>query len=376
VTTLSSRGVYNKPSITDNGNAVYYVGQNRRMYRVDINFSTGTFSDNSIQDPTDPTMWNNIAISKDGKKLVGNEGDSLIWIYPFPGGPWKTFKLYNPTFSQNVNSNVVKYSDGLEWDHFGEYVMYDAFNRIPSQTGDPIEFWDVGFINVWSNSARTWASGQVEKLFSSLPDYTSVGNPTFAKNSPYIVAFDFIDDRGASTVYQIRAANIQSGKSSTAAIFTNNTVGYPSYSRTDNRLMVSNDNSSSISKLISIPLAASKIEAASATTTDVRSTDAYQGVWFANGARTLAVDELDKSSIAISPNPFSNRLSIEIKSDIAAGGKAEIFNLLGQSVSTTSLDIVSGLNAVSVETGKLAAGAYLLKITVGGKTRATKIVKF
>jgi bacillolysin len=376
VTTLSSRGVYNKPSITDNGNAVYYVGQNRRMYRVDINFSTGTFSDNSIQDPTDPTMWNNIAISKDGKKLVGNEGDSLIWIYPFPGGPWKTFKLYNPTFSQNVNSNVVKYSDGLEWDHYGEYVMYDAFNRIPSQSGDPIEFWDVGFINVWSNSARTWASGQVEKLFSSLPDYTSVGNPTFAKNSPYIVAFDFIDDRGASTVYQIRAANIQSGKSSTAAIFTNNTVGYPSYSRTDNRLMVSNDNSSSISKLISIPLAASKIEAASATTTDVRSTDAYQGVWFANGARTLAVDELDKSSIAISPNPFSNRLSIEIKSDIAAGGKAEIFNLLGQSVSTTSLDIVSGLNAVSVETGKLAAGAYLLKITVGGKTRATKIVKF
>jgi hypothetical protein len=254
--------------------------------------------------------------------------------------------------------------------------MYDAFNRIPAQTGDPIEFWDVGFINVWDKATRNWATGQVEKLFSSLPDNTSVGNPTFAKNSPYIVAFDFIDDRSASTVYQVRAANIQTGKSSTAAIFANNTLGYPSYSRTDNRLLMTTDNASQISKLVTIPLASSKIEANGTATTDIRTTDAYQGNWFANGARTLATDELDKSVVSISPNPFSNSLSIAIKSDVTADGKAEIFNLLGASVSTTVLSIVSGNNVISVETKDLAAGAYLLKITVGGKTRATKIVKF
>jgi bacillolysin len=374
VTTLSSRGIFNKPSVTDNGSAVYYIGKDKKMYRVSINHTAGTFSDGVIQ--SDPS-WNNVAVSKDGTKIAGNEGDSLIWIYSFPLAQWKTFKIYNPTFSQNVNSDVVKYSDGLEWDHFGEYVVYDAFNRIPAQTGDPIEFWDVGFVNVWSNTARTWATGQVEKLFSSLPDFTSVGNPTFAKNSPYIVAFDFIDDRGNATVYQVRAANIQTGKSSTAPIFTNNTLGFPSYSRTDNRLLMSTDNASSISKLVTIPTAASKIEAAGTATTDIRTTDAYQGVFFANGTRTLtSTDELDKTAVSVSPNPFSNNLAIAIKSDIVADGKAEIFDLLGKSVSSTPLSILSGNNVISIETSGLSAGAYLLKITVGDKTRATKIVKF
>ncbi|MDZ7879234.1 MAG: M4 family metallopeptidase [Saprospiraceae bacterium] len=378
VTTLSSRGIGNKPSVTDNGSSIYYIGRDKKMYRVDnINYNASpiTFRDGVIQ--SDPN-WNNVAVSKDGTKIAGNEGDSLIWVYSFPLAVWKTFKIYNPTFSQNVNSDVVKYSDALEWDHFGEYVMYDAFNRIPSQTtADPIEFWDVGFVNVWSNTTRTWATGQVEKMFTSLPDDTSVGNPTFAKNSPHIVAFDFIDERDATkTVYQIRAANIQSGKASVSPIYTNNTVGYPSFSRTDNRLMVSYETSATTAKLLTIPLAATKIQAASATTTDVK-TDAYQGVYFANGTRNLvSTDELDKTAVSISPNPFDTQVSIAIKSDIAAEGKVEIFDLLGKSVSSTPLSILSGTNAVSIQTSGLSAGAYLLKITVGGKTRATKIVKF
>jgi bacillolysin len=372
VSTLSSRGINNKPSVTDNGKDIYYIGANKKMYRVSIDYVASTFTDTEIQDS--PT-WNNVAISKDGTKVAGNEGDSLISVYSFPLQQWRYFKIYNPTFSQNVNSDVVKYSDALEWDHFGEYILYDAFNSIPAQSGDAVEFWNASFINVWSNTARTWASGQVENLFSSLPDYTSVGNPTFAKNSPYIIAFDFIDDRGTSTVYQVRAANIQTGKAGTAAIFTNNTLGYPSYSRTDNRMLISNNVSSTVGKLITIPLAASKMESSSSAATNIRATDAFAGVWFANGARRLATEELDKSAVSVSPNPFSNRVSVEIKSDIVADGKIEIFNLLGQSVSNTPLSILSGNNAILVETSSLSAGSYLLKVTVGGKTRATKIVK-
>ena len=372
VTTLSSRGIANKPSVTDNGRQIYYIAQNKRMYRITINYTASTFSELEVGDT--PT-WNNVAVSKDGLKIAGNEGDSLIWVYSYELGRWANpFKIYNPTFSQNVNSDIVKYSDALEWDHFGEYVLYDAFNSIPSQTADPVEFWNVAFINVWTNTSRTFATGQVENLFSSLPDNTSVGNPTFAKNSPYIVAFDFIDDRSTTTTYKVLAANIQTGKSSAAAIFNNNTLGYPSYSRTDNRLLISNNNAAQVGKLLTIPMATSKIEASSTTATDIRS-DAFAGVWFANGARTLATEELDKSAVSISPNPFNNRIAVDIKSDIVADGKVEIFNLLGQSVSKTPLSILSGNNAISVETGSLSAGAYLLKVTVGGKTRATKIVK-
>ena len=373
VVTLSSRGIANKPSVTDNGRQIYYVGRDKNIYRIIINYTAGTFTDNLVDNSG---TWNNVAVSKDGLKIAGNEGDSLIWVYSYELARWSNppFKIYNPTFSQNVNSDIVKYSDALEWDHFGEYVLYDAFNSIPSQTADPLEFWNVAFINVWTNTSRNFATGQVENLFSSLPDYTSVANPTFAKNSPYIVAFDFVDDRSTTTAYKVLAANIQTGKSSTAAIFTNNTLGYPSYSRTDNRLLISNDNASQVGKLLTIPMAASKIEASSTTATDIR-TDAFAGVWFANGVRTLATEELDKSAVSISPNPFTNRIAVDIKSDIVADGKVEIFNLLGQSVSKTPLSILSGNNAVSVETGSLSVGSYILKVTVGGKTRATKIVK-
>jgi Secretion system C-terminal sorting domain len=88
-----------------------------------------------------------------------------------------------------------------------------------------------------------------------------------------------------------------------------------------------------------------------------------------------STDELDKTAVSISPNPFDAQLSIQIKSDMAAEGNAEIFDLLGKSVSNTPLSILSGANVISIETRGLSAGAYLLKITVGGKTRSSKIVK-
>ena len=104
VTTLSTRGIGNKPSVTDNGRQIYYIAQNKRMYRITINYTAGTFSELEVGDT--PT-WNNVAVSKDGLKIAGNEGDSLIWVYSYDLAQWRSFKLYNPTFSQNVNSDIV-----------------------------------------------------------------------------------------------------------------------------------------------------------------------------------------------------------------------------------------------------------------------------
>ena len=162
----------------------------------------------------------------------------------------------------------------------------------------------------------------------------------------------------------------------TAAIFNNNALGYPSYTRTDNRMLISNNVSTTVGKMITIPLATTKIDASSSTTTDIRSADAFAGVWFSNGARTLATDELDKTAVSVAPNPFTDHVSIDIKSDISADGKVDIMNLLGQTVSSTPLSILSGNNTILVKTSDLSSGAYLLKVTVGGKSRAVKIVKF
>jgi bacillolysin len=379
-TILYTGGVASRPSITDDGTLIVFVGTDKHIYSITINWATNSYSKTTLS--TD--NWNNAAISKDGKKIAANDAvqDSLIWVYSFDLKSWKSFKLYNPTTaSGNRKSNEVKYSDALEWDHYGEYVMYDAFNQIPSVDGAVLEYWDVGFVNVWSNTTKNFATGTVEKLFSNLPAKVSIGNPTFAKNSPYVIAFDYIEGSDLlGTKYSILGANTQTRKvtSNQAGIVANNTVGYPSFSRQDNRILynadvITNGNVTS-SQLKTITLAANKIEPS--TTTAVIVSDAQQGNWFGNGKRVISsTNELDKSSVKIAPNPFNEVLNIDIKVEKTGKGTIEIFDLLGRMVMQYPLSISAGNNVVSLPTSNLQVGTYLLKVSVDNNTMTSKVVK-
>ncbi len=376
-TVLSSRGVFNKPSVSDDGSRIFYVGSDRKLYVITLNWGVNppTFSD-ALAEGT-PT-WNNVAISKDGTKIAGNDGTDTLWVSVI-GKPWKTYKLFNPTYTSGINAKAVQYSDALEWDHFGTSVLYDAYNKIRGQGGDAIEFWDVGSITVWSNQTNNWVSTpQIEKLFSDLPENTSIADPTYAKNSPYIVAFDFFDDTDPNKrEYYILAANTQKGTVTQAStgIYKNNTVAYPSYTRTDNRLLFTNEDSNGASRLGIVNMASDKLEPSGVPS--IFKTDAAYGNWFTNGTRILnTIGELDKSAIKISPNPFIDRVQVNMSSETIDMGKIEIYDLLGRIVKTIPLSINVGDNGISVETHALQAGTYLLKISIGDKSRTDKIVKF
>ncbi len=378
--TLSTRGVVNKPSITDNGSRIYFIGSDKKMYAINMNYTTNPpkFTESLIEDT--PT-WNNVAVSKDGTKIAGNDGTDTLWVYTSinnPTGVWKTYKLYNPTFTAGVDAGAVQYSDALEWDHFGNSVLYDAFNKIKGQGTDAVEFWDVGSIEIWSKQKNTWlTTPKIEKLFTSLPEGTSIADPTYAKNSPYIVAFDFVDESVNPTEYYVLAANTQTGASTqaTTGIYQNNTYGYPSFSRLDDRILFTNTGTGGVARLGIISLASSKIEPTG--TPAIFKTDAQLGNWFANGTRTLtSIGELDKTAVSISPNPFTDMVNVQISSEITDNGKVEIFDLLGRTVKTIPISINIGKNAVSVETQGLQAGTYLLKVSLGDKSLTSKIVKF
>ncbi len=374
---LYSGGVYSRPSVTDDGTAIFFIGADKKMRAAVLNKTTNIYAIKDIQ--TDP-IWNNVAISKDGKKIAANfdDRDSIIWVYSYDLSKAQQFVLYNPTTAQgNTGTFNVKYSDALEWDHFGENVMYDAFNLIPGTQGADVEYWDVGFINVWSNTAKNFATGKIEKLFNDLGEDVSIGDPTFSKNSPYIVAFDYIESSfftGQS--YYVLAANIQTGDvtQNQAGIFTNNTLGYPSYSRTDDRLLFTTENAQSVSEIKTISLSANKIEPS--TNNVLIKTDAQKGNWFSNGTRVLSsTNDLDKTAVRIAPNPFSNHIAVEVTVDKANDGKVEVFDLIGRNLITQPMSVVTGKNAVSIETNQLQSGAYLLKITVGDKSLTTKLMK-
>ncbi|MFC5407750.1 M4 family metallopeptidase [Larkinella bovis] len=221
--------VKHKPSITDDGKVAYYVTEDGRIRAVTL---TGAVEEVVI---SNETIWDNVAISRDGTKLAAltKEKDKSIWVYSYDLKKWKQFPLYNPTSAEGVKTGEVEYADSFEWDHDGRFLVYDAYNKLKNSDGEDLDYWDVGFMNVWDTSAKNFADGSILKLFSNLEDGESVGNPCFSKNSPNIIAFDYYHSIDES--YQILAGNLETGKLS--AVINNVTIGYPDYSRLDDRLV-------------------------------------------------------------------------------------------------------------------------------------------
>jgi len=190
-TTLSTQDFYNKPSVTDNGSIFYFInGDNQIASQL---LTPG--NQKSIIVDTNK-IWNNVAVSKDGKRLAATSlsKDTSIYVLDLGTNNWTTFILYSPTFSTGIKGGGPVYADALEWDHTGQFLVYDCYNNYKNTGGDSITFWDINFIQVWDNTLNTTSDGTITKLFASLPAQVSIGNPTFSKNSPEIIAFDYVDE--------------------------------------------------------------------------------------------------------------------------------------------------------------------------------------
>ena len=115
----------------------------------------------------------------------------------------KFFPLTNPTTAQGVSTSDVQFADAIKWDHTSEYVMYDASNSVTRLFSDPINYWDIGFIKVWNNQLENYDSGSIFKLFPSLPENISIGNPSFSNLSSDRIAMDVLDTNEEEVSYTI-----------------------------------------------------------------------------------------------------------------------------------------------------------------------------
>lgn len=266
-------------SVSDDGTAAVFVAADDRIKIL------STDPDN-IQEFyfSDEAFFDNVAVSKDGNRLaaISNEIDTAIYVYDFDMGQWMKFPLYNPTTSHDgTDAGGVLFADAIEFDHTGEYVMYDAFNELNSSFGDDISYWDIGFMKVWDNATNSFGDGTVSKLYGSLPENVSIGNPTFAKNSPNIIAFDYIDIETGE--YAIFGANTLTGD--LGLITVNATIGYPNFSKNDDKIAYSALNMSNEEVVATISLAADKINGIGSGAIVVN--DARWPVFYAVGVRSL-----------------------------------------------------------------------------------------
>ena len=368
---VSSLELNSRPVVTDDGSTMVFVATDKKPYFIDFDWAKGTFTKETgiLASP----IYRNVAISKDGNLLAVTKTpeDGNIIIYDFTKNPAtsKTFTLYNPTYTDGISTGDVLFSDALEFDITGEYLMYDARNQINGKSGT-IKYWDIGFMRVYDRKAKTFGDGKIEKLFSDLPEKTSVGNPQFSKNSPHIVVFDYIDyfDKKRYAV----SANLQTGKTGdlVTGTFTdpNSFSGVlPTFSRKDDKIAFEDEDFLG-SYIATIDLGADKISVKSGAKPVIIKDNTHWPQWFSNGVRKLGVGTSDNSleQVKIYPNPVSNNLIVEA-TEILDNQTVSVLDMLGKTMLSQKLSI--GKNNLNMS--DFPNGTYILK--VGNATR--KVVK-
>lgn len=350
--------VKHKPSVTDDGQFAYFVASDNRIKRVNL---SGTAS---VVNISSDAVWDNVAVSKDGKRLAAltKDADKAIYVFNLAASPVtsRKFTLYNPTYTSGVQTGQVQYADAIEWDHAGERVVYDAFNKLKATDGTTADYWDVGFMDAWDNSRNTFGTGEIEKLFSDLSDGENIGNPSFSKNSTDIMAFDYFDS--SSDDYYILGVNIESGK--LGLVVENNVIGFPEYSRQDNRIVYNNKKSTKENTNI-IALATDKLSASGTATVLIE--DSKWAVWYTTGTRQLPQKQTQTISFAPVPDKLIGDAPFNLSASASSG--------LPVSFAVTSGPATIVGNRVTLTgTGRVEISAYQEGNSLFGRAAAVTVV--
>ncbi len=359
--------IISKPSVTDNGSEVVFVGADNKIHYVYLDWDSGQYQHSIIQN--DP-IWRNVSISKDGWRIaaITQELDANIHVFDFELEQWKSFEIYIPSTAEGVIAGKIDYIDVMEFNYSGEWILFDAQNTIKSQFGSDIEYWDIGFVQVFDHKKSNFADGLVQKLFSALPENTSIGNPTFSKNSPYIIAFDYL----STDEYLILGSNLETGTIN--QIFETNTLGYPNFSRLDNQLLFNYDDFWG-SNVAILDLASNKIEYLP-NTAEILIPGGKWGIWFSNGTRSLSLDSEDLNNqeniLKIWPNPAHDRITLDWEN--AEGHvSARIVDLLGQVYVDTNTESNSN-GQFQINVGHIPVGSYIIQLGTQDKTVSKKLI--
>lgn len=380
-TLAANEKIINKPSITDDGSVILYVNSNRQIRYQVINWNTGQIQAGTL---SSQSIWRNVVISKDGGKIAAITSDLKPQIYVEDLGSTpksKLFTLYNPTFTEGVQSGQVRYADALEWDLSGEYVVYDALNQVSLLGGAPYLYWDIGILHAWDNATGQPAKGDIEKLVSGLSDGESVGFPAFSKNSPNIIAFDYVIDVDgnnqytAADEYYLIGLDIQKGTLRT--VLQNNTFGIPNYGVDDDYLLFDNEGSSGVTQVAFVQLKADKLSPAA--NPGVFLSQRKWASWFATGQRVLT-DAKERpgpeQALSVFPNPFDGILQIALELPQAGDLQASLWDALGRRVWTASFPgQPSGAFGHSLSLPSLPAGAYVLRLQHNGYSWTRQVIR-
>ena len=363
--TINTTAAYSKASVTDDGSTAYYISSLNQIKSLYL--TPGNTQEIIVEDEQ---IWNTVAVSKDGQRVAATTlaQDTAIYVYDFNTETWATFILYSPTFSEGIKSGGPIYADAIEWDHTGQFLVYDCYNEFKNTDGTNIDFWDINFIQVWDNTTNDFSDGTITKLFTSLPDSVSVGNPTFAKNSANIIAFDYIDDSSGD----LYVVGCNTETNDVEPITTSNVLGYPNYNIADNQLgYVYNMSthyplSKSNNSIWRVDLNTDKITPSTDGNDNYYLGSSQWPVYFATGTRSLPTsiqiknNSANKTSCYVYPNPTADNINVQLSSTEQTNADIKITNAIGQVVYTGTVKITMGDNSIPLAMPSNSSSGYYI----------------
>ncbi len=376
---LSSKDPLSKASVTDDGSSIVFVGKDKKIHYVIIDWNEGKITDAGILQ--NEPIWRNASISRDGHRVAAlkdiQENFIHVYDYTVQGGEWREFELYNPTFSTGIVTGDVNYADAIEFDYTGNLLMYDAENTIKNSSGAEVTYWDISFLRVYDGERSDWGDGKIAKLFGQLPEQTSVGNPTFAKNSPHIIAFDMLIESTNPETYLLLGGNTETGRVDT--IFINSRLSWPSYSTLDNKVIFNAQTNTGTQVVGQINVNSTKIRGTGTASALIN--NAQLGTWFANGSRNLSTptheDPLKPYKVRLSPNPaVQNEVNLSWQQpQSTVFNHVELYDMVGRLYWTSSKKYLPGAQSIRIPINDLPQGIYLIKVNIEGKSGGLKFVR-
>ena len=355
---LSGTDPISKPSVSDDGTEIVFVGADKKIHNISIDYQKGEASELIL---FNNNTFRNVIISKDGTRLamLFDDLEPEVVVYDIGISDSKVFPLKNATTAAGISTGDVQYADVMEFDNTGEFIMYDAFNKIKSPTAGEITYWDINFIKVWeidNNNFQPDDQEYYDKLFSGLPEGVDVGNPTFSKNSPYIIAFDYIDDQDN----YVLGANIETGD---VQILANTfDLGYPTFSKDDKFLLFDAPSVLNDSRLKFVEVKDDKISSENPDGSNLLD-NAKWAVWFSNGQRILTSNEEIESSVSfeLSPNPALQFINVKLDLLNNSEGVISIFDMNGKLVHVTKQAGQQGNNELKIDIESIPPGVYSIR---------------
>jgi len=105
--------------------------------------------------------------------------------------------------------------------------------------------------------------------------------------------------------------------------------------------------------------------------------DGYAGndTAYTSFIRSDAGPDLNEESFRLLPNPFREKLTVEIDITDADRADIELTDITGRIVQRFSEGLVPGTNRITIDGSHLAGGTYMLKVTTGNRSLIRKVVR-